>query len=309
MLARRRRADVVVERRLIRERRRRIRPFDLELSRGPDRIPLLIGDDAEEALVPHHLDGRDILDRAFVDADGNGAGNSGPDHSAMRHAGHFDVRAKIGLREHLSGDVVACNRLADDGVILGILRLCLAGSVKRIAVFAVPVEMDVEEPPADEIGVTDALRGVGRGVNNAVGHLKLFGGKAEPVGRHGDQDAPRLGGGHAHLLAALLNAGRARRAALVDAGRGVADENLGVIERHIKFFGDHLPYRRGQALSHIHLAEIGRDGAVAVDGEIGGQLIRCQRRLHRRGRRHLQPRGRNRNSAARRSRRRVRRRP
>ena len=88
-LARRCLADVIVERSLIGERRRRVRPNDLELLRRLDRIPLLVGDDAEEALVPDHFGGRDIFDRAFVDAHRHGAGDRGTDHAGMDHAGHF----------------------------------------------------------------------------------------------------------------------------------------------------------------------------------------------------------------------------
>ena len=47
----------------------------------------------------------------------------------MHHAGDFDVRAEILLGEHLRGDVLALDRLADDLVILGVFRLRLAGRV------------------------------------------------------------------------------------------------------------------------------------------------------------------------------------
>ena len=66
-LAHGRLADVIVERVLIDERRLHVRPFDLELLRRLDGVPLLVGDDAEEALVPDHLGARDVADRAFVD--------------------------------------------------------------------------------------------------------------------------------------------------------------------------------------------------------------------------------------------------
>ena len=47
---------------------------------------------------------------------------------------------------------------------------------------------------------------------------ELVGGNAELLRRHLDQHAARLGGGHAHLLATELDAGRAGCAALVHAG-------------------------------------------------------------------------------------------
>ena len=54
-------------------------------------------------------------------------------------------------------------------------------------------------------------------------------GNAELLRRHLDQHAARFGGGHAHLPAAQLDAGGAGGAALIDAGGGVADENLALL--------------------------------------------------------------------------------
>ncbi len=278
-LARRRLADVIVERGLIGERRRRVRPDHLELLRRLDRVPLLVGDDAEEALVPDHLGGRDIFDRALVDTHRHGAGDRRTDHAGMDHAGHFHVGAEVFLREHLWRDVFALDRLADDLVVLRIFRLRLARRVERIAVFAVPVEMDVEVTPADELGVAHLLGGIAHRMDNTVGDRQLIGRHVELVGRHGDQHAPRFGCGHAHLPAALLQTGRAGRAALIDAGCGVAHEHLDGLERHIELFGDDLPDGGEQSLSHIHLAEIGGNGAVAVDGDVRRQLVGRQRRL------------------------------
>ena len=85
--------------------------------------------------------------------------------------------------------------------------------------------------------------------------------------------------GHAHLLAAELDAGGARGAALVHAGGGVAHEDLHGLERHVELFGDDLADRDEQAVAHVHLAEVGGDGAVGVDGDVGRELVRRQRRL------------------------------
>src|ERR1700684_627801 len=149
--ARRCLADVIVERSLIGERRRGVRPDHLELLRRLDGVPLLVGDDAEEALVPDHFGGRDIFDRAFVDAHRHGTGDRRTDHAGMDHAGHCHVGAEILLRKNFRSNVFALDRLAADLVILGLLRLRLAGRGERFAVFAVPVEVDVEIAPADEL--------------------------------------------------------------------------------------------------------------------------------------------------------------
>src|SRR6185437_4230087 len=137
-LAGRRLADVIVQSRLARERRRRLRPLDLELFRRLDGVPFLVGADAEEALVPDHARARNLFDRRFVDLHRHGAGDRGPDHPAVHHAGHLDVGAEIFLGEYFWRDVVARNRLADDRVGLRVLRLGLAGGVERIADLTVP---------------------------------------------------------------------------------------------------------------------------------------------------------------------------
>src|SRR3954454_17985809 len=58
LLARRRLAEVIVEVGHVLERWLDVRPFDLELFGGLDRVPFLVGYDAEEAFVPHHLGAR-----------------------------------------------------------------------------------------------------------------------------------------------------------------------------------------------------------------------------------------------------------
>ena len=89
-LAHRRLADVVVERGLVGERRLAVRPFDLELLRGLDRVPFLVGDDREEVVLAHHARARDVLDRAFVDLDRRRARDRRTDHAA-----HAPCRARF----------------------------------------------------------------------------------------------------------------------------------------------------------------------------------------------------------------------
>ncbi len=113
----------------------------------------------------------------------------------------------------------------------------------------------------------------------AVDDDELIGRRAELVGGHLEQHAARFGRGHAHLLAAELDAGRARGAALVHARRGVAHVDLDGLERHVELLGHHLADSDEQAVAHVHLAEEGRHGAVGVDGDVGRELLRRQRRL------------------------------
>ena len=48
-------------------------------------------------------------------------------------------------------------------------------------------------------------------------------------------------------------------------------------ERRVEFFGNHLRDGDGDAVAHIHLAEIGGDRAVGIDGDVARELIRRQR--------------------------------
>ena len=200
----------------------------------------------------------------------------------MHHARHFNVGAKILLGENFRRDVLPFDRLPDDRVRLRVFRLRLARSVERIAVFAVPVEMHVEVTATDEIGIADLFCGLVRSMHDAVRDRQLLGRRGELVGRHRDQNAPRFGGGHAHLLAAFLKAGRTGSSALVHAGRGIAHEDFHAIERHVELFGHDLPDGDEQTLAHIHLAEEGRDRAVGIHRNVARELIRRERRFHAR---------------------------
>ncbi len=272
-------ADVVVERGLGRERRRRLRPFDLELLHCLDRVPLARREHGEEAFLPHHLGARNLLDRRLVDFHGHRARDRGPDHARVQHARHLDVGAEVLLREHLRRHVLALDALADDLVVLGILRLRLAGRVERIAVFLVPGELDVEVLPADQVGIARLLGGIVLRVHDAVRDGELVGCNAELRRRHLDQHAARFRGGDAHLLAAILDAGRARGAALVDACSRVGEVDLDGPERHVELFRHDLADRGREAVAHVHLAEIGDDAAVGLHRDVGRELVRHERRL------------------------------
>ena len=64
-----------------------------------------------------------VLDRALVDLHRHRAGDRRADHAAMHHARHLDVGARSPPAEHLRRDVLALDRLADDLVLVGLLRL------------------------------------------------------------------------------------------------------------------------------------------------------------------------------------------
>ena len=123
------------------------------------------------------------------------------------------------------------------------------------------------------------MRRIGLRLHDAVDDGEVAGRQRELLGRHVDEHAARFRRGDAHLLAAELDAGRARGAALVHAVRGVAHVDLDGLERHVELLGDDLADGDEQAVAHVHLAEEGRDRAVGIDGDVGGELVGRQRRL------------------------------
>ena len=63
--------------------------------------------------------------------------------------------------------------------------------------------------------------------------------------------------------------------------RGVAHHDTDPFDRHIELLGDDLGDRDIDALAHVHLAEIGDDTAVGIDGELAVELVGRERRLDR----------------------------
>ncbi len=80
--------------------------------------------------------------------------------------------------------------------------------------------------------------------------------------------------------AALLDPGAAAGPTLVHGQGRVAHHDTDPLERHVELLGDDLGDRDIDTLAHIHLAEIGDDIAVGLDGEPAVELVGCQRRLY-----------------------------
>ncbi len=98
-------ADVIEQVFLVGEGRLHVRPRDLELLGGPDRVPLLGRDEADETLLPDHLHARNVFHRGFVDRDRHRAGDRRTDHASVQHAGNFHVHHVVERAEHLRRDV------------------------------------------------------------------------------------------------------------------------------------------------------------------------------------------------------------
>ncbi len=143
----------------------------------------------------------------------------------------------------------------------------------------VPVELDVEVLAANQFGVGGLLVSVEGGTYDAINNDELIDWRIEFCRSHLDQHAACFRRRHAHLLAAVQDAGGTGGAALVHAVGGVTHVDFDGLERDVEFFRNHLADGDEQAVAHVHLAEVGRDGAVGVDRDVGRKLVRRQRRL------------------------------
>src|SRR5262249_52939425 len=138
------------------------------------------------------------------------------------------------------GDVAAREGLADDLVLVRRLRLGLDFRFELVADLAVPIQLDVEEAPADQLGIGRLLRWVAGDRDDAVVDLDLVRRNAELLRRLFDEQTPRFGRYTAHLHAAEMDTVAAAGAALVQRSRRIAHEDLHGLERSIEFFGHDL---------------------------------------------------------------------
>src|SRR5262249_47047889 len=145
-------------------------PGDLELLGGPDCIPFLRSDEADEALLPDDLHTWNVFHGRLVHRDRNGAGDRRTDHASVQHAGDSYVRPAVERPEPLRGDM-APGRAgpADDLVFTRRLGLAFAGDQELVAEMLVPRERHVEVTAANELAVGDRLAGVVLVADDAIG--------------------------------------------------------------------------------------------------------------------------------------------
>ena len=180
---------------------RAVLPRHLERLRGLDRIPFVLGDHADEIALAHHARGRDVLDRAFVDAQRLGAGAeralpARQHHAAVQHAGHAQMMHELVASAHLVRQVDARRPRADQ--LVAVRRLLRRGAG----------ELDVERLVAEEVAVFDRAEvalAVDR--NDAVLHHEAVDLHAEPARREQQQRPARFRGRRAQLRTAALDRG------------------------------------------------------------------------------------------------------
>ena len=111
-------ANMLIKIFLLGKRRFGIRPGDLEPACGAHRIPLARRDEANEIFLPDDFYACDIRYRGFVHFQRYRARHRRPQHTAVQHAGQFDIDHRFGRAEELGGDVAAAGtRFTDDFVV------------------------------------------------------------------------------------------------------------------------------------------------------------------------------------------------
>ena len=165
-----------------------------------------------------------------------------PDDAPVQHAGHAEVLHVGEAAGHLVRNVEARHRLADDLVVLRVLRS--AGFV---------VELEREDLAADELAVADPLAA---GADDAVGDREVLRLGAPDAWPASSSSAPcarrrRLADLHAAVLDRQAAAGRA----LVGRERGVALDDCDAVERHVELLGDDLRQRGATPVPRSTLPE------------------------------------------------------
>jgi hypothetical protein len=90
------------------------------------RVPLALGNDADEALIADDPDAGNVMHRALIKGERHRTRDRRANHSAMQHPRHLHVGDVVERAEDLGRDVEARRRLADNLVGVGRLRLCLS---------------------------------------------------------------------------------------------------------------------------------------------------------------------------------------
>ena len=238
------------------------RPGGLELPGALDRCPLALGDDGEEAALAHDAGALDALDGALVHSLEGGADGRRANHPRVEHAGHAEVlHVGVGARD-LAGYVRPRHRLADDRVVLRVLerrgrvQLQLEGLRRRSARHRVKRRCGSARrkmTPSFTAKSTD-------------GHPGL-------LHRHLDQRLARGGRRLAELHAGHLDGEAAPGGALVGGERGVALDQLDLVERTSSSSATICGIAMRMPVPMSTLPVYGGDGAVLVDGEEAVDLV------------------------------------
>src|SRR5262249_257121 len=201
----------------------------------------VISDDGKQILHPHTRGARYAFYRCFINRYQLGADRRRADYAGMQHVWRSEVVHVDMSTETFRRDIWPRQRLTDDGVARGILQRCFG------------VKLELKLTPTQQTGERDALPASFRP------HLAVAGDEIVRLGmgRLGGKIGEGCGRGGRrlpNLHAALLDAARARSAALVRGKCGIALHEFDLVDANPKFFGCNLWDRNPQALAEIDLA-------------------------------------------------------
>ena len=188
----------------------------------------------------------------------------------MQHARQPHIIDHFKRAKDLAGQIPARQRLPDDLEVGRLLERCLHLDSEAVAQTAVPLDGLVEVAPPNEFGIGDAFRPVRNRVDDAIGDGEFVHRQPELFACQIDQQAPGLGSRSPEHGAAVGYADGGACAAHVEGQGAVAHDHAHALISDIDFLRHHLCDGSLESLPAVDLAIIGDDGAVALDGDVGG---------------------------------------
>ena len=217
---------------------------------------MFFGDDADEIALDDDLhESRDVTHGAFVHALERGAHCWRPHDAPVQHAGQPHVVDVLQLCGRHGGQIETVNRSAQHDPLARMFAL--RGAAQR----------DVELLSADELSVSNVLRGIAPHTDDAAADRELFHGSAQSCGRKLQQGFPGGGAGEREIRVIEVLRVRLRSGcdALVWRHAGHALNERHAIDRHAELFGNQLRLRGVESLPNLALAGVGGHIAVSRD--------------------------------------------
>ena len=154
---------------------------------------------------------------------------------------------------------------------------------ERAPNLAVPLHRRVEIAAADELGIGDALAGVGGGMHHAVRDRQSLGRRRPAAWPPSRSEAGALPPPSRRKIMPPCEMPIAALAPpILTVRAGIAHDDAHAFAGNVDFFGHHLGDRGVEPLPAVDLAVIGDDRAVGLDGDIGIELVGVERRPRRR---------------------------
>src|SRR5262249_15982788 len=239
-----------------------VRPSHLESLRRSDCLFFAFANHADEIMLAHELDeARHTGNRTFVDRDSRRAMRWRTHDAPMQHVRYFHVLNISERAEYFGRRIDTLHRLADDFVILRILRPHPA------------CDFQIESRASDQLAIRDLLLGRTLDTDNTVISHELFGGDVQPFRSEIDECRTRFRGRLANWTRMRRDCPAARGHELVDRAVGVGPHEPRVLEGNVELFGHHLQKTGRAAGTEFAAAAIQRRRAVLRNADPGIDLV------------------------------------